>query len=210
MPPTSLLAWLVENVKCPTTNDAWGEGEARRKREALVRGDRAVVAEALARLKAGPRERDWAVLEGASQPDVFLATDEVMVVIEGKRTELGPTTKTTWMPVRHQMLRHLDAAWEIKGSRAVYGFFIVEADCEPPGDIPPVWQDFAKATVSTGALAGSLPHRKPEEQGRIAEAFLGVTTWPAVCARFDIPREVLIDTVLSLYQENRISQDSPS
>lgn len=194
MPPTSLLAWLVENLKPQTNNDAWGEEEARRKREALVRKDPAVIAEALARLKGRPGERDWDVLEGASQPDVFLETDEVVVVIEGKRTEGGPTMATTWMPVRHQMLRHLDAAWEIKGGRATYGF-IMEADADHPGDIPPAWKDFAQATVSPEALGGSLPHRTPQEQVRIAEAFLGVTTWQAVCARFDIPREVLIDSV---------------
>jgi hypothetical protein len=195
-PPLSLLTWLVKNVAGPTTDDGWGEGEVRKRREALVRGDPAVVAEALARLEAGPAERDWAVLEGPSQPDVFLGTDEVLVVIEGKRTESGPTTKTTWMPVRHQMLRHLDAAWEIRGSRTVYGLFIVEADPEAPAAIPPVWEDFAKSTISAGPLAGSLPHRTPEEQRWLAEAFLGVTTWQRVCARFDIPKEVLIDAVI--------------
>jgi hypothetical protein len=195
-PPLSLLTWLVNNVKGPTTDDGWGQGEVRKKREALVRADPAVTAEALARLEQGRGEPDWAILEGPSQPDVFLETDEVVLVIEGKRTERGPTTATTWMPIRHQMLRHLDGAWEIRGSRAVYGLFIVESDPARPRDIPPVWEDFAKATVSAGALAGSLPHRRAEEQRRIAEAFLGVTTWQAVCARFDIPKEVLIDTVL--------------
>jgi hypothetical protein len=195
MPPTSLLGWLIENVKGPTTNDAWGDGKVRRKREALIRGDRTVIAEALKRLEKVRGERDWAILEGPSQPDVFLETDEVVVVIEGKRTESSPTTATAWKPVRHQMLRHLDGAWEIRGSRSVYGFFIVEGAPERPGDIPQVWEDFAKTTVSAEALARSLPHRTREEQRRIAEAFLGVTTWQAVCAQFDIPKEVLIDTV---------------
>lgn len=135
MPPTSLLGWLIENVKGPTTNDAWGDGKVRRKREALIRGDRTVIAEALKRLEKVRGERDWAILEGPSQPDVFLETDEVVVVIEGKRTESSPTTATAWMPVRHQMLRHLDGAWEIRGSRSVYGFFIVEGAPERPGDI---------------------------------------------------------------------------
>ncbi len=195
-PPDNLLGWLIKNVKVPTVNEAWGGGEVRGKREALVRGDPAVIDEALKRLEKVREERDWAILEGPSQPDVFLETDEVVVVIEGKRTESGPTTTTTWMPVRHQMLRHLDGAWEIKGGRAVYGFFIVEEDSGRPGGILSAWKDFGKATVSPETLAQSLPHRTPEEQGRIAEAFLGVTTWQAVCGRFNIPLAVLIDRVI--------------
>ena len=100
-----------------------------RKREALLNRDKLVIGEALALLnRPALPPSDWYILEGHSQPDVFLQTPEVIVVIEGKRTERGPTVRTTWMPGRDQMMRHIDCAWEIRGTRKVFGFYLVEGD----------------------------------------------------------------------------------
>lgn len=183
-PPRSLLRWLVQQATLPIDAVARDTGETRARREALIRRDPATIAEALARLSR-PRlpARAWYILEGPSRPDVYLETPELLVVIEGKRTEAGPTTYTTWMPGRHQMLRHLDAAWELRGGRALAGFFIVEgAGSAEDLAVPPLWQAAAQTTVSPQALASSLPHRSPEEQQAIATAFLGVATWQHVCA----------------------------
>lgn len=86
-------------------------GETRARRDALLRRGPATVAEALARLSR-PQfpARAWYIREGPSEPNVYLETPDLLVVIEGKCTEAGPMTHTTWMPGRHQMLRHLDAA----------------------------------------------------------------------------------------------------
>lgn len=147
-------------------------------------------------MRLGAPGRTWCVLEGPSQPDAYLETPELLVVIEGKRTEHGPTTHTSWMPVRHQMLRHIDCAWEIRGDRPVFGFFIVEGDDQ--GAIPPEWVEFARATVEPDAVAKSLPHRTADERSAIAEAFLGVTTWQIVCETFGIDRGILRDKVQDL------------
>jgi hypothetical protein len=155
-----------------------------------------VVAEAL-RLLSRPQlpSRAWYVLEGQSQPDVYLETPELLVVIEGKRTESGPTTDTTWMPVRHQMLRHLDGAWETRGNRKLVGFFIVEGAGGPDDmAVPQRWQIAAQETVAPSAIAGSLPHRSPEERHAIAAAFLGVTTWQRVCGAIGLSYAGLPDT----------------
>lgn len=133
------------------------------------------------------------ILEGPTYPDVLLVTPDAMVVIEGKRTEAGPTTSTTWRVGRHQMLRHLDAAWEIRGRRALYGFFVVEAEDER-GMVPRVWVDAASDTTSEAAIHASLPHRSPEERAGIAARFLGVTTWQAVVAAFHLDPAVLVET----------------
>lgn len=101
-----------------------------------------------------------------------------------------------WMEGRHQMLRHLDGAWEIRGGRQVAGFFIVEGD-DASEEVPAKWLSFARETVSPGAIAASLPHRGPEEQRRIATAFAGVTTWQRVCrefAQFGLDYAALPDT----------------
>ena len=178
-PPLSLLRWLVRNLVDPENESALGRSRTRQKREALIRRDPEVIAQALGLLEREPRTRAWYVFEGPSQPDVYLETEQAIIVIEGKRTEPGPTTRTTWMPCRHQMLRHLDCAWEIRNSRDVFGFFIVEGTSS--GELPPEWAKNALRTVSNKALEDSLPHRRPSDREAIRQCFLGVTTWQAVC-----------------------------
>jgi hypothetical protein len=129
------------------------------------------------------------VLEGLTYPDVYLVTHDALVVIEGKRTEAGATTRTSWMASRSQMLRHIDAAWEIRGRRDVYGFFVVEAD--DGQSVPAKWIHAAVSTVSSDSIRSSLPHRSPEEQTEIAASFLGATTWQAIVAAFDL--DTLLD-----------------
>lgn len=178
--PQSLLKWLVLNVAAPADPSSLGTGENRKSRERLIRREPGAIQEALRLVRTG-LSRGWPIFEGPSQPDAYLETRDALIVIEGKRTEPAPTTSTTWMPVRHQMLRHIDAVWDSRGERCVYGFFIVEGEAEAVA-VPAQWEDAARATVSEGALSGSLPHRSAIERGAIAEAFLGVATWQEVCS----------------------------
>lgn len=188
-PPVSLLSWLVRNLdpgKSPT-----GTGEVPEKRRGLAARDPAIIEEALGLLRSAGAGPGWHVLEGPTYPDVVLITPDALVVIEGKYTERSHTTDTTWMDGRHQMLRHLDAAWELRGRRAVYGLFIVDSGEGSSTDPPPVWEEAAKATTSENVLRRSLPHRSQEETSAIASSFVGVTTWQAVCDEFQIDRSVL-------------------
>jgi hypothetical protein len=187
-PPLSLLSWLVRNLKQPSNQQT--ERIDRRRLE-LIAGNPATIEQAMSLLRTGGSKRKWYVLEGTTYPDAFLSTDEVVVVIEGKRTEAGPTTATTWMPVRHQILRHLDCAYEILGHRRLLGFFVVEADSD--GQLPKLWLDACKATTSRETLMQSLPHRSELEKSVIADAFLGATTWQRICKELEIPYESLPD-----------------
>ena len=110
--------------------------------------------------------------------------------MEGKRTEAGPTTSTTWMAGRQQMIRHLDAAWEIRGRRSVYGFFIVEAE---PGstEVPGRWQAAADAARGDDAILSSLPHRDQSDREGIRKAMIGVTTWQRIVSEFGLPGDVI-------------------
>jgi hypothetical protein len=137
----------------------------------------------------------WHILEGPTFPDVTVFTPDAVVVIEGKRTESGPTVDTTWLPGRHQMIRHLDAAWEIRGRRRVFGLLIVEAPNAGEGSVPSQWEAATVATWSDAALSTSLPHRSPEERLGIRGAFMGVTTWRAVVHAFDLPDDLLIESL---------------
>jgi hypothetical protein len=96
------------------------------------------------------------------------------------------------MSGRHQIWRHIDCAWEIKGKRELFGFLIVEGD-GLNDQAPEHWMGETKITMSQKALASSLPHRGPEEQERIRRCFIGVTTWQKVCKEFGIDWDFLPD-----------------
>jgi hypothetical protein len=197
--PQGLLRWLLQNVEEPPDPAAWGRRpEVMANRRRVVDRHAETLAEALRSLqerRSSPRA--WYVLEGPSQPDVYLDSGDAVIVIEGKRTETAPTTSTAWMRVRHQMLRHLDAAWEHREGRRIYGFYIVEAESGTSSTEPPsTWHQAVESTISEEVLRASLPHRTPGERSQIASALLGVTTWQAVCDKFQLPREVLIPEVL--------------
>jgi len=197
--PPGLLQWLLEHAEEPRNPKAWGRRpEVVANRRRIVDRDADTLAAALKSLQASRASpRAWYVLEGPSQPDVYLASDAVVIVVEGKRTEAAPATSTDWMSVRHQMLRHLDGAWEHRQGRQIYGLFIVEAEQgTSSAEASSAWQEAVELTVSQHVLNGSLPHRSPEERSQIAGALLGVTTWQALCDEFQLPREVLIPEVL--------------
>lgn len=187
-PPKVLLRWLVENLSAPTSDALWGSPATREKREQLVARHPEAIAEALRLLDGPRRSRCWYVLEGQSRPDACLETQTLLLVIEGKRTEREATAVTTWMPQRSQMLRHMDAAWELRSGRQVLGLMIVEgqggSDATAPSDY---WLKQADGQVIDPALNASLPHRTPGERKEIADGFLGVTTWQQVCAEFRLP-----------------------
>lgn len=172
--PQELLEWLILHVDPNKTKPIGTPSETKHKRELLGKKDQATQAKAQELVSKGNRGRSWQNLEGASYPDAYLRTNHAVVVIEGKFTERAPTTRSTWMDVRHQMLRHIDAAWDTRAHRSVYGFFIVE-DTSAPG-----WTNAVKQTIAREALQKSLPHRSPAVQASIAEAFLGITTWEEV------------------------------
>jgi hypothetical protein len=184
--PPALLSWLVRNLQCPSSIKA---EKLSPQRQALLAKEPARINEALDLLQRSPRPRAWYVMEGPTYPDAYLATDNVVIVIEGKRTEPGPTQSTTWMPVRHQMLRHIDAALGYAGPRALHGFFMI--DGPEDGSIPSIWQNASRSTLDPEVIDKSLPHRNRKERRYIANSFLGVTTWQHACAELDVPPTVL-------------------
>lgn len=188
-PPIELLRFLVNNptrLRPPVKETT--SAATREKRKALLSANpKAVREEALALLGRRVAEKAWYVLEGPTQPDVYIETEDAVVVIEGKRTERDATTTTTWMAERDQMLRHLDGAWEIRGNRRVYGFYIVEDDPAEGPDVPAHWQGVCAKTIASRTLSASLPHRSAAEQRAIASSFLGATTWSRVRSALDLP-----------------------
>lgn len=186
-PSKRLLQWLVRNPK-----ELRHGGSENPTRDALLKGDPLALEQALLAIESSASGRGWHLLEGTTFPDATLFTPDAIIVVEGKRTEAGPTLDTSWLLGRHQMWRHIEGAWGIRGTRRVFGFFLVEA---VNGALPDVWVDASKATYSSSALDSSLPHLDEVERQELASCFVGVATWQQVCSRFDIDARSLPDTV---------------
>jgi hypothetical protein len=166
-------------------------------RRRLAVGDPETIEHALRLLRTEGASQAWYVFEGPICPDVYLVARDALAVIEGKRTERGTTNDTTWLNGRHQIWRHLDAAWEVRGRRAVYGFFIVESDAaSADGSVPELWHKAGQACLDRATLLTSFPHRSAEEIVAISRCYLGVTTWRNVCEHFNIDWRTLPSEVL--------------
>lgn len=185
-PPKSLLEWLIYNITEDQVLKAGDREDVKSKRLALAKGDPTTINEALEGVQRGKLHRKWYALEGFSAPDVFLVTEHVILVIEGKRTEKNCTTNTKWMSNRSQLLRHMDAATEIAGNRQVYGLLIVEGTEQNPNIPPQHWLEQTDYQVSSEMLQNSLPHRTAKQRQIIANNVLGVVTWQRICTDWGI------------------------
>ena len=186
--PTSLLEYMVEHLDPRLVEVSNDIGETRERRIALANRDQATIELALTVLRKGGRGRQWFVLEGESCPDALLETADLVLCVEGKRTEAACTTHTSWMPRRSQLLRHMDAAMDVFPKKRVFGLLIVEGDggadaCSPSDH----WISESAAQYAQSMLDDSLSHRTADERRRIAEGVLGVTTWQAVCVAVGVP-----------------------
>jgi hypothetical protein len=185
-PPRSLLEWLVDNITEEQVEKSGDKEPARSRRLALARRQTTAIAAAMNGLESGNWRRQWYTLEGESAPDAFLETNNIVLVVEGKRTESYCTTKTKWMPRRSQLLRHMDAATEIAGERQVYGLLLVEGAEPNPLNLSEYWRREAGAQVGRDLLEQSLPHRSPGARKTLAENVLGALTWQRVCSDLKI------------------------
>lgn len=182
-PPLALLSWLIRNPRKPQSGNLSNDSEITEKRKNWINGSKDCILQGLTSLRNNSNKKKWYIFEGKTQPDVFIETESLIVIIEGKRTEHGPTTDTKWMVGRHQMLRHIDCAFEISAGKRVIGFFIVEGE-DDSTSIPSEWLQFSKDTLNPNALATSLPHRGLHELEQIKSSFIGVTTWQRICHEF--------------------------
>jgi len=185
-PPTALLEWLVYHP------ETWATAPDNDQRHRLYVGDLDTRESALAAIQKWSGGRKWFIFEGYTYPDALILTPGAIIVVEGKRTEPGPTKYTKWMANRHQIWRHIDAAWEMRDRREVFGMFIIEGE---KSCIPSAWQQAALESLSEDALRGSFPHRSPEEIAQISRCFLGACTWRRVCECFGIDFNDIPDTV---------------
>ena len=182
-PPVALLSWLIRNPRKQQSGDLSKDPEIASKREDWINCSRTCILEGIKSLRSNSINKKWYIFERATYPDVFIETDSLLIVIEGKRTENGTTLNTKWMAERHQMLRHIDCAFEISAGKRVIGFFIVEGE-DNSTSIPSKWLRFSMDTLNPNTVSASLPHRGLAELEQIKSAFIGVTTWQRICQEF--------------------------
>ena len=142
-------------------------------------------------------ERAWYVLEGPSCPDVYLESDELVVVIEGKRN--GASSHDDYdldagSPSNAATPRRRVGRSEATASFSAFSLSkVTHVTAWRFGSMD------AKRRATQrhqSALALSMPHQSPDDQQRIGNAFIGVTTWQAVCRALSIPEAVLIHEVV--------------
>jgi hypothetical protein len=194
--PISLLEYLVRNITPNMVESSRDRAEVRDRRLALASRDPPTLELALAELRCGKRGRQWFVLEGESRPDALLETTDLVLCVEGKRTEAACTTHTSWMLRRSQLLRHMDSALDAFPGKRVVGMLIVEGDGGAEARSPsPFWSSQCAAQYEQSMLNDSLPHRSSAERKRIADGVLGVTTWQALCSAVKLSWNSLPDVV---------------
>ncbi len=187
-----LLKWLIRNLGSRVPKTLSRDAAIHAKRERLLARDQHVREEALADLARGGTAARWCTFEGPTYPDAVIETPAAVIVVEGKFTESDITTHTTWMEGRHQMLRHMDGAWEkVHATKRVFGLFAVEGDKSNPLSPGGKWSSAGERTRASTARATSLPHRNEKDQREIVAGFVGVVTWQAIVLEFGLPNTLL-------------------
>jgi len=203
-PPKDCLEWLITHPQAlvsPPENE-WRKWSARtqEKRKALLAGDPAIQAEAIAELQKRSRlsQRAWWRFEGVTYVDCALLTETTVIFVEGKRTEMGPSKRVLWYPGRNQVLRVLDCAatHAQRTHRKHYFVILVVEEGLVRGD--PIRQAEIEGVTWPSTVRDSLPHLTDEERTALLSHYLGVTTWQAIVTDLDLGNEVLVDDVAPL------------
>ncbi len=198
-PPRQFLQFLLENpsrLSAPSHKlwEQWSKTTVA-KRRALLASDPAIQLEALVLLEnaCNLSKAEWWRLEGVTSVDCALFSQNTVVFLEGKRTELGPSCNITWWEGRNQVIRNLECLLQLAseaGCSNAYMLVIVEEDlCAPGTDRDNQLQSVRDPEV----VARSLPHLETPSRDALMRHYLGTTTWQEIVRAFALGPEVLID-----------------
>lgn len=181
VPSRALLRWFIDHPEALRWPEGVEQSEAtRRLRRALIDDDppgARARAQDRARelLAASPGLRpDWWRFEEIGRLDCVLMTGRLVVTIAARGPgSLAPATP--WYPARTRLVRDLESARQLAGSRRWATLLL--SDAPVPGG-------------SGDAVAGSLPAAAPhlDDAGRqeLADAYLGNVTWQEAAAALQI------------------------
>ena len=190
--PKHLLTWYVEHPD----ELVWPRGktysaETVRMREALLYGKDPGRAEAQRQAREflqtkSTETRGWWRFEGTSRIDCMLMTTELVVTIEGKRTE-PLSSATDWYPKRSQLVRNLEAAKQLADGRFWAAMILSEIPMPEASD-----------SGISGVLPASAPHLDDAGREELREHYLGHVTWQQACEATGLPYESLPSTTADL------------
>jgi len=175
-PPSRFLEWLIKNPDRMQRKADERSSERTRKCRADLFGDNGSTTQkrsvelALAELRERGTEgsaRKWWAFEGFTEVDCFLETDRLLLLVEGKRTELL-SSATGWYPFRNQLVRNLEVAQE-QGHRRDKHFAVMVLSEDPI------------APLTKQEICDSLPHFDAQKRNSLMEHYLGNATWKSVC-----------------------------
>ena len=194
-PPTAFLRWLLQHPQRMAVPDSVSFGtksalaiEWRRKlfsadpeeqAEATTEGLRA-----LEQRGAGHSIRQWWAFEGFSHIDCCLIAENLVLFVEGKRTE-GVSPSTLWFSERSQLWRNVEAAGDFSEGKD----FAVILAVETEGD------GTAALAAAAASLRGSYPHLEEPDREQLFQHLLGFVTWRKMVDEFGLPGECLVESL---------------
>jgi len=155
------------------------------------------------------RNKDWFVLEGCTHPDIFIETDNYIIVIEGKWTEGEITNKVSHINgPRNQMVRHLQGALnyniEKKLNKKVIGFYIVDEERSTPYKNELTIKYFKETILPAEAI------KWERYKDTLSEYYYGFITWddvlgafPALSEKYEDESKIFNDNKVLLNQLNK-------
>lgn len=133
----------------------------------------------------------WAILEGASKPDLFIESDRFILIVEGKLTEPHTTKSTTYLMKRNQMLRHIQGAIEYnkknKQDKKIIAFYIV------PDTFSEIKEIKNKDSFDEVINVESVKITDQEYKDLIKSCYYGCTTWEKIEKKFKIEFRAIIE-----------------
>ncbi len=193
LPDNRFLRWCVSNpdeLSWPA-GQTYGEDTTRKRRALLYDqppGRIVTQQEALQLIETRqPKGPAWWRFEGSSWIDCVIATDRLVLTIEGKRTE-PLSVATDWYPKRLQLVRNAEAARQLAGGGRTSASLLISEEPIDNGDR----KRFA------ASLDDAAPHLGEPELAELQRSYLGNVTWEEACETVGIAFASLPTTTADL------------
>lgn len=191
-PPTAFLRWLLlnpERMEIPNQSFGTRSEDAMKWRKKLFSTEERAEAIAegirqLERVGAKGSRRTWWAFEGFTHVDCCLMTENLVLFVEGKRTEtVSPATR--WFKQRSQLWRNVETADEFAAGKPSAVILAVETD----GDGQKALREADRSVEK------SYPHLPPQRREELSRHLLGFVTWSSIVSEFGLPASCLIATM---------------
>lgn len=183
MPAKSLLKHLINNIHIINKDSLGSDNGTKsyKNRIDLFALDEAKKLEALQLIENDKNcYQKWYVFEGYTHPDIYIETDNYILIGEAKRTEKSFTTKTKWLNERDQLLRHIDSV--LDSGKQVISFLIIDNELKNTAE----YKIGLARYKDREYFKKHLPHRSEMEINIAMKSYIGFTTWQKYEEKFKI------------------------